>query len=34
MDFAGALAIARTIEAIRLSSARGRWVALDEIDDA
>ena len=34
MDFAGALAIARTIEAIRLSSAQERWVALGEIDDA
>ncbi len=34
MDFAGALAIARAVEAIRLSSAQGRWVALDEIDDA
>ncbi len=34
MDFAGALAIARTIEAIRLSSRKGRWVALDEIPDA
>ncbi len=34
MDFAGALAIARAIEAIRLSSAQERWVALDEIPDA
>ena len=34
MDFAGALAIARAVEAIRLSSSQQRWVALDEIDDA
>ncbi len=34
MDFAGALAIARAVEAIRLSSGQGRWVALDEIPDA
>ncbi len=34
MNFRDALAIARAIEAIRLSSAQGRWVALDEIPDA
>ncbi len=34
MDFRDALAITRAIEAIRLSSAQGCWVALDEIDDA
>ena len=34
MGFADALAITRAIEAIRLSSAQGRWVALDEIADA
>ena len=34
MGFADALAIARAIEAIRLSAAQGRWVALDEIADA
>ena len=34
MEFRDALAIARATEAVRLSSAQGRWVALDEIADA